>query len=81
MIPEYTKKGARLPLGGPDRVRMCMWYAEALDKGLSHEDAVEAARSLLKLLHWYAAAGIAKNLGTIVGGVPVEYLGEEMRAP
>ena len=81
MIPEYTKKGARLPLGGPDRVRLCIWYADALDKGRSHEDALEDARDLLKLLHWYSAAGIAEKLGPIVGGIPFEYLGEEMRAP
>jgi hypothetical protein len=77
MMPEYLKHGARLPRGGPDRVRLCIWYADNLDKGQSHDEALSSARNCLRLLHMYASAGIVDKLGPLAGGIPVEFLGEE----
>lgn len=75
-IPEYCTPGARLPKGGPDRIRFCFWYADALDKGLEHAAAIEDARQLLRLFYWYAAFGGADLLGSHAGAVPVALRGE-----
>lgn len=80
-MPEYLAKGARLPKSGPDRVRLCIWYADALDKGLEHNEALENARMSLRLMHWYIEGGCAIELGPTVGGIPPEFIGESDELP
>jgi hypothetical protein len=70
-----------LPKGGPDRTRFCVWYAAALDEGKTHQAALEQAHGMLRLLRWYAAAGIAEQLGLVVGGLPVALQGEGEQTP
>lgn len=79
-LPEYTKRGARLPIGGPDRVRFCVWYSDAIEK-MEHAEALEEARAILRLFHMYAAAGIAEKVGPLAGGVPVQFIGETGEPP
>jgi hypothetical protein len=75
-LPEYLDKGARLPRGGPDRVRLCFWYADELDKGKEHTEALEVARNYLRLMHWHIAFGCAVELGPTAAGIPIEFIGE-----
>lgn len=65
-----------LPKGGPDRTRFCVWYADALDEGKTHEEALDAARLNLNLMRWYIDGGLADKLGPVVGGIPIEFQGE-----
>ena len=77
-LPEYLNKGARLPASGPDRIRFCFWYADARET-LEHAEAVEQARSTLRLLYFYRAlspAELLAALGPSAGCVPIELEGE-----
>jgi hypothetical protein len=77
-IPEYARPGAtRLPKGGPDRVRFCVWYERALDEGKTDEEARSHARGCLFLLYAYAGSDLVAKLGPNAGGVPIDQLGEE----
>lgn len=77
--PEYARFGGGkriLPRGGPDRVRFCIWYSNALDEGKTHDEALEHAAGTMRLLYAYAEAGLLKP-GSVEGGIPVEHLGED----
>lgn len=75
-LPAYISEH-RLPKGGPDRARFCVWYSQALDAGKEPEAAWNEAFGLCRLMHYYASAGIVEKLGPTVGGIPVSFLGEE----
>lgn len=76
-IPKYARPGAaRLPRGGPDRVRFCVWYGEYIAEGKSDAEARASARGCLFLMYAYVSAGIGEKLGA-PGGVPLDQLGEE----
>jgi len=79
MIPKYAKLTGDviLPKGGPDRVRFCMWYADAMDEGKDHFESLRQARRYMWMMYCYKEQGILNKLGPSVGGIPVEYLGEE----
>jgi hypothetical protein len=74
---EYLRRGGRLPKGRPDRVRLCIWYADYLDRGLEHTEALESARGCLRLLHM----GMAGSVGPLAGGIPVQLIGESDEVP
>jgi len=79
MMPEYAGIGEakRLPKSGPDRVRACVWYSEALDRGLDHDSALREVSRLFWMFYAYKDMGILENLGPTVAGIPIEFAGEE----
>lgn len=78
-IPEYASALAfkRLPKNGPDRVRACVWYSDAFDKGLTHEEALRFISRNFWMMYCYKEQGILDKLGPAIAGVPVEFVGEE----
>lgn len=79
MFPDYAsldKEKRRLPKGGPDRVRFCIWYSDGLDAKQDHEKALDYAHRLMFMMYCYSAQGILHQLGPYVGGIDVKFLGE-----
>ena len=77
VYPRYAQPHSNeLPKGGPDRVRFCVWYAEALDSGLADDEARARARSLMRFFYICVSMGCAEQIGPTAGGVPVDYTGE-----
>ncbi len=75
----YTPE--RLPKGGPDRVRLAVLYGDYFKAEVDHKKALGDALGCINILHMYVAGGIAEKLGATCGGIPIEFLGEEMSPP
>jgi hypothetical protein len=43
---------------GPDRPQFCFWYADALDEGKAHDEALRQAHGMLMILRFYREAGL-----------------------
>lgn len=64
-----------LPKGGPDRVRFCLWYSDALTEDTDHFQALKIARRSMWMFYIYVEAGIIKP-DDIAGGIPAKFRGE-----
>lgn len=78
-IPEYCRRGGRLPRGGPDRVRMTFLYEHAFSEVQDHEKALEKARGGLWFMYMYIIGMKGEGLSgdECFGCVPLSALGEE----
>lgn len=74
--PAYLEHPRRLPKAGPDRVRFCVWYGEAIADGKNDEDARNHAFGCLQLMYFYILGGLGDKIGVAPGDVLIEHLGE-----
>lgn len=73
--PQYLGHPRRLPKHGPDRVRFCVWYGDAIADGKNDDEARQHAFGCLELMYFYILGGLGEKIGN-PGGVPIDALGE-----